>query len=495
MGSGKLAFVQSLGYGEADCSDSADSSAPVLVDAQLSVNGPGFDGDVAAVAEKIAASKRVVVLVEVGNGIVPLDPEERAWRDRVGLLSRELAARSDAVVRMVCGIPTYLKGEPQDCMPSAADAPRTADEAGCGQTADDASTQSGGRNDRSGLEIVIMRHGTSTYNEERRYAGWTDVPLSLKGIREAQAAGVCPQVKKVYVSPLMRARQTAQICFPHAEQVVVDGLQEMNFGDFEGRTANEMENDAAYRTWVDGMCADRCPNGEGPQDMIVRMERAVGEVVRMAQAAGEERAIIVAHGGTIMAALTGVTGDGNDYFGWQVGNCEGYRATVVDDGEHLRYEDREHFRNLDFLREAAPACEESDQVNAGSGAERTALADAHAQGCSPAADGAAASAPAASCEQAADTSDRPSWQEPESFFQNRACKYFPCHEGVSADEFNCLFCYCPLYALGPNCGGNFTYTANGRKNCTNCIAPHLRDNGAKIVMKRYEMLAELASRK
>ena len=40
------------------------------------------------------------------------------------------------------------------------------------------------------------------------------------------------------------------------------------------------------------------------------------------------------------------------------------------------------------------------------------------------------------------------------FFQNRECRYFPCHTGVPEEEFNCLFCYCPLYTLGRKCGGN-----------------------------------------
>ena len=38
------------------------------------------------------------------------------------------------------------------------------------------------------------------------------------------------------------------------------------------------------------------------------------------------------------------------------------------------------------------------------------------------------------------------------FFQNRACEYFPCHKGVADEDFNCLFCYCPLYLLGDECG-------------------------------------------
>ena len=80
-----------------------------------------------------------------------------------------------------------------------------------------------------------------------------------------------------------------------------------------------------------------------------------------------------------------------------------------------------------------------------------------------------------------------------AFFANRDCKYFPCHEGVDENEFNCLFCYCPLYALGPDCGGNFTYTESGRKNCRKCILPHVGVNGVDLVAAHYEQLARLAS--
>lgn len=62
------------------------------------------------------------------------------------------------------------------------------------------------------------------------------------------------------------------------------------------------------------------------------------------------------------------------------------------------------------------------------------------------------------------------------FFENRECKYFPCHEG--ADEFNCLFCYCPLYHL-ENCPGNSVYKEKEGKKikiCTNCSFPHQPGN-------------------
>ena len=60
--------------------------------------------------ERLAA-KAIVTCSEVGAGIVPLDAQERAWREAVGRMSCELASQADAVVRMVCGIPVVLKGE------------------------------------------------------------------------------------------------------------------------------------------------------------------------------------------------------------------------------------------------------------------------------------------------------------------------------------------------------------------------------------------------
>lgn len=79
------------------------------------------------------------------------------------------------------------------------------------------------------------------------------------------------------------------------------------------------------------------------------------------------------------------------------------------------------------------------------------------------------------------------------FFQNTSCEYFPCHKGSDPKAHNCLFCYCPLYALGENCGGGFTYTANGIKDCSACLIPHRKD-GYDIVMERMPLLLELAKK-
>ena len=73
------------------------------------------------------------------------------------------------------------------------------------------------------------------------------------------------------------------------------------------------------------------------------------------------------------------------------------------------------------------------------------------------------------------------WEGKEyAFFRHDKCEYFPCHKGIEAEDFNCLFCYCPLYFLGERCGGNFVYTKKGVKNCVGCTVPHERDNYGRI---------------
>lgn len=80
------------------------------------------------------------------------------------------------------------------------------------------------------------------------------------------------------------------------------------------------------------------------------------------------------------------------------------------------------------------------------------------------------------------------------FFNNKECEYFPCHKVSDPDDFNCLFCYCPLYALGKECGGNFSFTADGIKDCSNCIRPHQRD-AYEYIMSRWGEIVDLIKAK
>ena len=79
-----------------------------------------------------------------------------------------------------------------------------------------------------------------------------------------------------------------------------------------------------------------------------------------------------------------------------------------------------------------------------------------------------------------------------SYFQHRECEFFPCHKTADKNTFNCLFCYCPLYTLGNHCGGNFSYTDKGVKDCSNCLIPHSK-NGYEYITSRFNDIVDLAT--
>lgn len=80
------------------------------------------------------------------------------------------------------------------------------------------------------------------------------------------------------------------------------------------------------------------------------------------------------------------------------------------------------------------------------------------------------------------------------FVQNKKCEFFPCHKIDDPTKFNCLFCYCPLYALGDRCGGNFSYTDKGIKDCSDCTIHHSEGKYEYIMFKIGEII-KMASKK
>jgi len=104
--SGRRTFVRRLGYSDDQISDGVLDGRPVVFRAELLA----ADASPEELAE-LLADKEVVVCTELGCGIVPLDPDQRRAREAAGRLSILLARRAEAAVRLVCGVPTVLKGE------------------------------------------------------------------------------------------------------------------------------------------------------------------------------------------------------------------------------------------------------------------------------------------------------------------------------------------------------------------------------------------------
>lgn len=168
--------------------------------------------------------------------------------------------------------------------------------------------------------VYLIRHGATAGNLEGRYIGRTDEPLSPEGVAQARRLGVRGlTADRLFVSPALRARQTAQLAFPTMEPVVVDDLWEADFGDFEGKTVAELENDPAYRRWVDSWCLDPIPGGEDVGSFKARCCAAFGWC--MADLPEGETAAFVIHGGGIMAILEKYAGPPGSFYRYHVTNC------------------------------------------------------------------------------------------------------------------------------------------------------------------------------
>lgn len=172
------------------------------------------------------------------------------------------------------------------------------------------------------MKVYLLRHGETEYNVQKRYQGSRDIPLSAKGRGELTRAPFSPRT--VYVSPMRRAVQTAELLFPDARLIPTPGLREMNFGAFEGRNYMEMANDPEYRAWVDSGCEDKIPGGERRKEFCDRVCAAFAPLVDRALAEGEETLVILAHGGTLMAAMERYALPRKKYFEWSAPNAGGF---------------------------------------------------------------------------------------------------------------------------------------------------------------------------
>lgn len=176
------------------------------------------------------------------------------------------------------------------------------------------------------MHIRLIRHGMTAGNAVRRYVGISDEPLCPAGREAAEQKPKDYSLDRVYVSPLKRARETAAILFPNAEQIVVPDLHEMDFGVFEGRTGDEMKDDPAYRAWVENRCTGVCPGGESQEIFHARVGRAFCETVR----ALDSDATFVVHGGVIMSVLWQFAEPKKDFYDWIAENLSGYEADCVE---------------------------------------------------------------------------------------------------------------------------------------------------------------------
>lgn len=146
------------------------------------------------------------------------------------------------------------------------------------------------------MRLTLIRHGITRGNAQHIYYGATDLPLLPEGeadLRGLAAQGGYPTAPHYFTSPLFRAEQTFSILYGDLPHTQVEGLREMNFGDFEMRTLpDDLAKDSAFLEWCADTTGNRpCPNGESISQMRQRALDALAPIIQT----GED-AVCVIHG-------------------------------------------------------------------------------------------------------------------------------------------------------------------------------------------------------
>lgn len=187
------------------------------------------------------------------------------------------------------------------------------------------------------MKLVLLRHGVTKENLERRFLGVTDVPLAPEGEEQAkEKSGKLPRVEHIYVSPLMRCRQTAALFWPEAEQTVIPPLRETDFGPFEGKTHEELKDNPLYNQWIsDPDDPSIVPQVENVMECALRSTRGLATLVSHALSHGYQMVGVVSHGGTLMSMLARHCVPERDYYSWKMDNCGGY-LVELEPGDELK---------------------------------------------------------------------------------------------------------------------------------------------------------------
>lgn len=185
------------------------------------------------------------------------------------------------------------------------------------------------------VELTLIRHGMTASNEARRYLGRTDEGLSAEGRERLRAD--CRPGEFLFSGPMRRCRETAELLFGGREYVLIPEWTEIDFGDFEGKSFEELRGNPAYQAWLESGGSLPFPGGESREAFTERTMKGYERMLAMLpweELKGKDavcertvRVTAVVHGGTVMAL--GSTLFGGDYFDYQI-PCGGeYKCPII----------------------------------------------------------------------------------------------------------------------------------------------------------------------
>lgn len=182
--------------------------------------------------------------------------------------------------------------------------------------------------------LVLIRHGETKANREKRYLGKTEESLSEYGKKQLlsyRMQNLYPTVEYLFTSPKKRCIETANIIYPMLNPMMIPEWEEIDFGRFEYKNYKELKKDNFYQIWIDSGGTLPFPEGESREDFILRCQCGLKRMCHNLSKVRKQKQQIfvgaIVHGGTIMALLSSY--GKKQYFDYQTLNGRGYLCRVM----------------------------------------------------------------------------------------------------------------------------------------------------------------------
>jgi alpha-ribazole phosphatase len=182
--------------------------------------------------------------------------------------------------------------------------------------------------------IHLIRHGRTEPNEKHLYCGRTDPPLSEAGRRaliEIREKSAYPTADAYITSGMARTAETLRILYHREPDFVMDEFREMDFGDFEMKSYDDLKEDPDYLRWIGDIGGTACPHGESQKIFEDRVARGLSKLSEMTF----DSVAIICHAGVIVAVMERRFPGQRNYYEWQPQNGRGYTIDVSPAGAAL----------------------------------------------------------------------------------------------------------------------------------------------------------------
>ena len=161
-----------------------------------------------------------------------------------------------------------------------------------------------------GYRLSILRHGLTNANDMGIYLGSrTDYSLSDKGraqLVDKMDEFEYPKVQRVYSSPMKRCIETAELIYPYRELRIVENMTEMDLGEFDGKSVEELLEREDYHDWLQGKTPDkRAPGGgESMEELILRLFKGMHEIIMDMMEEELTHCALITHSGIVTNLVT-----------------------------------------------------------------------------------------------------------------------------------------------------------------------------------------------